>query len=148
MSNRKIKKLFKTSFESLQEVKGQNIIALDLSHSESYTDFVLIASGTSDRQVKALGDRVIANAFKKCQAHPLGVEGYESAHWILIDFGDVICHVFFDEARSHYQLEDMWHMITPMKEVEIEKFLQAKKSPVKKKVPPKQDVIKKSVGRK
>jgi len=134
MSDVKIKKLFKTIFQACQDVKGQDLIALDLSHNESYTDYVIIVSGTSDRQAKALADRVIDESYKKCQTHPLGVEGFESAHWILIDFGDVICHVFFDEVRSVYRLEDMWPYVKPLKESDVEKIFLRKKPATKRPV--------------
>lgn len=125
MSNAKIKKLLKFSFLALKEVKGVDIVALDLTSVESYTDYILIASGTSERQVKALSDRVIEKVFKNCHKHPLGVEGYENSRWVLIDFGDVVCHVFFDEMRPVYQLENMWPQLRPMDEAAIERLLAA-----------------------
>lgn len=120
------RELGRTALDAVQEIKGKDIIGLDLSEVESYTDFILIASGGSDRQTCAIADNLIKRMFEKHHLHPLGLEGYQQAEWILIDFGDFIAHVFFDEARKLYHLEDMWLNVKPISEAAIKKLLAAK----------------------
>jgi len=124
----KILKLFKTAFEASQDVKGENIIGLDLTQSSSYADYILIVSGTNERQIQAIANRIVEEAFKKCQTHPLGIEGYEGAQWVLVDFGDVVCHIFLDQIRDLYHLEDMWPHVRPLTEDQLEKLFTTKKS--------------------
>lgn len=122
----RIKELGRTLLDAAQEIKGKDIVGLDLSDVESYTDFILIASGGSDRQTKAVADNIIKRMFEKHHRHPLGIEGYAQAEWILIDFGEVIAHVFFDEARKLYHLEDMWLNVAPIAENALTKLLSAR----------------------
>jgi ribosome-associated protein len=103
--------------------KGKDIIGLNFENIESYTDFVIIASGTNTRQVKAIADLVQQKVFEERGLHPLGVEGYESASWILVDFGAVICHAFLAETRAVYHLEDMWPQVQPLNERELKGLL-------------------------
>lgn len=131
----RIKELGRTLLDAAQEIKGKDIIGLDLSEIESYTDFILIASGGSDRQAKAIADNIIKRMFEVHHRHPLGMEGYVQADWVLIDFGDVIAHVFFDQSRKIYHLEDMWLNVSPTAEAALPKLLSARaprKSPVRK----------------
>lgn len=126
-------KLFKTVFEACQDLKAENIVSLNLSCVESYTDVVLVVTATNERQIQAVADHILQRVSQNCHKHPLGVEGYQSLSWILIDFGDVICHVFLNTTRDLYHLEDMWPQIKPMDEKQTEKFLLQSKVPVKKK---------------
>ena len=82
-------------------------MALDVSGLTSFTDAFVIATGTSDRHVKAVADAVVERA-AALGRRPLGVEGYEGGDWVLIDLDDVIVHVFRDEKREHYDLERLW----------------------------------------
>lgn len=125
--------LAKTVFEAAQEIKGKDIVGLNLSDVESYTDFIFIISAGSDRQVKALSDNVIKKVFEKHHLHPLGTEGYEQGEWVLIDFGEVIAHVFFEEAREFYHLEDIWLQVEAIPEEKIESYLDQKAKPSQKK---------------
>jgi len=113
-------KLFETVTHACQEIKGENILGLDLSLIESYADYVLIVSGNNERQIQSLADRILQKTYKEHTRHPLGVEGMQISQWILIDYGDVVCHVFSEEARDIYHLEDMWPHITPLDEAGIE----------------------------
>ncbi|MBF0104411.1 MAG: ribosome silencing factor [Deltaproteobacteria bacterium] len=126
---KKINKLFKTVVKSCQAIKAENIAALDLDAIESYADYIIIVSGNSDRQLSAIADRVVEDAYKKCKQHPLGVEGVGNSAWVLIDFGDVVCHVFLNEVRQHYRLEDMWPQVRPMGEQDLEKLFARKVLP-------------------
>ncbi len=92
---------------ALEDLKGQKILALDVSELTSITDFMILVSGTSNRHVKALVDEVIDTA-KKLGDPPRGIEGRESNEWVLVDLGDVVVHVMQQEARDFYDLERLW----------------------------------------
>jgi ribosome-associated protein len=87
------------------EKKALEPILLDVSTQASYTDYILVVSGRSDRQVQAIADGIV-DAFAKHRHRPLGVEG--TGDWTLIDFGDVVVHVFNHPMREFYDLEGMW----------------------------------------
>jgi ribosome-associated protein len=87
--------------------KAHDIAVLDLRKLETFTDFFIVMSGTSDRQVMAIADAIHGEL--KLEGHlPLGEEGRRSAHWALIDYGDVVVHVFYAPTREHYALEKLW----------------------------------------
>jgi ribosome-associated protein len=92
---------------ALEDVKGLNIVTLDVSHLTDVMDTLVVASGNSNRQVKALADNVIEQC-KKAGYPPIGVEGVESAEWVLVDLGDVVVHVMLPETRAFYELEKLW----------------------------------------
>jgi len=93
--------------DALDDLKGQNILALEVSESSSVTDWMVIASGTSGRHVKSLVDRIIERV-KARGVVPLGVEGQATLDWVLVDLGDVVVHVMQQEARTFYDLERLW----------------------------------------
>ena len=95
--------------EALDDVKGQDILALDVSGASSVTDWMVIASGTSNRHVKSLVDNVTGHAKAKGN-DPLGVEGTNGQEWVLVDLGDVVVHVMQREARAFYDLERLWKL--------------------------------------
>ncbi len=119
--------LHKTIFESCEDRKGETPLLLDLSEIESYADHIIVVSGTSDRQVKAIADHVLDMCFKQCSTTPLGVEGYETGLWVLIDFGHVVCHVFHSEVRDAYHIEDMWPKVRPITEESADSYFVEKK---------------------
>ena len=88
--------------------KAEKIEVLDLRKLTSFTDYFVICTGNSDRQVKAIAGAIHAD-LKKDGRLPLGEEGIESGGWALIDYGDVVTHVFYREMRDHYKLESLWH---------------------------------------
>ncbi len=92
---------------ALEDGKGQDIQALDVTKLTPMTDFMILVSGTSNRHVKSLVDQVI-DAAKKCGARVRGVEGRETNEWVLVDLGDVIVHAMQKEAREFYDLERLW----------------------------------------
>lgn len=92
---------------SLDDGKAEDIRILDVRGMTSITDYMVVASGRSARQVKALKDQVIEAAREK-NVRPLGVEGENVGEWVLIDFGDVIVHTMRPETRDFYQLEKLW----------------------------------------
>jgi len=89
------------------ERKAVDVEALDLRGISSATDFFVIATGSSDVQVKAIAEHVIEE-LKKEDARPLHVEGLEGGRWVLIDYIDFVVHVFHPQAREFYQLEVLW----------------------------------------
>jgi len=89
------------------EHKAIDITVLDLRKLTSFTDFFVICSGASDRQVQAIA-QAIERDLKDEGRRPIGEEGLRSGHWALIDYGDVVTHVFYHPDREHYQLERLW----------------------------------------
>jgi len=96
--------------DALEDLKGHNIVVLDVRKFTDITDFMVIASGTSNRHVKALVDQVIEAAKAKGNP-PLGVEGRETHEWVLVDLGDVLVHVMQAETRDFYDLERLWSQL-------------------------------------
>jgi len=93
--------------ESLDERKGRDIVALEVGKVTDITDYMVIASGTSNRHVKALVDQVVEDA-KASGTLPMGVEGRETNEWVLVDLGDVLVHVMQEKSRRFYDLERLW----------------------------------------
>lgn len=109
----------KTSYDELDEEvrlaiqcaaekKATQIVALDLREIASFTEFFVIASGSNQRQVQAIADEISEQLKLQLGRRPVRIEGYNSAEWVLIDFGDFICHIFDKDAREFYDLERLW----------------------------------------
>jgi ribosome-associated protein len=90
------------------ERKALDLTVLDLREVASFTDFFVIASGTNVRQVQAIADAVAEHLRKDLGVKPARVEGYNSAEWVLLDYGDFIMHVFEEKSRRFYDLERLW----------------------------------------
>jgi len=93
--------------DTLDDMKAQDIRVLDVRGKTSVTDVMVIASGTSARQVRAQSERVIEKA-KLAGVTPLGREGEVEAEWVLVDLGDVVVHLMQPEIRDFYHLEKLW----------------------------------------
>ena len=93
--------------ESALERKAEDVVALDLRGVSSATDYFVLATGSSDIQVRAIAERVI-EALEAHGVKPLHVEGLDRARWVLLDFVDFVVHVFHPQARDFYQLERLW----------------------------------------
>ena len=89
------------------EKKAIDTVVLDLREIASFTDYFIIASGANERQVQALSDEVV-DTLKKSGTPVIRVEGYKTAEWILLDYGDFVMHIFGDKARKFYDLERLW----------------------------------------
>ena len=89
------------------ERKAHDVAVLDLRGISSATDYFVLASGNSDVQVKAIAEHVVEE-LKKEDVRPLHVEGMNGGRWVLIDYVDFVVHVFHPQARSFYQLENLW----------------------------------------
>jgi ribosome-associated protein len=97
----------KLIYETLLDAKGQDIRVLDVRKVSDFTDYMIIASGTSNRHVIAMGDR-ITDALRTHDRRPLGTEGQDPGDWVLIDFGDVVVHLMRPQTRDFYNLEKLW----------------------------------------
>ncbi|WP_158968397.1 ribosome silencing factor [Paraglaciecola sp. L3A3] len=93
--------------EKIEDLKGRDIIELDVSGKSSVTDTLIICSGNSKRHVVSIAENLVVEA-KKSDTAPLSIEGKEDGDWVLVDLGDVVVHVMQDEARDFYQLEKLW----------------------------------------
>ncbi len=97
---------------SLEDDKAEDIVVIDLSGKTSYADYMVIATGRSNRQVAAMAEH-LRTKLKAAGLPGLSVEGTERCDWVLIDGGDVIVHLFRPEVRAFYNLEKMWGMELP-----------------------------------
>ncbi len=95
------------ALEAALEKKALNPLLLQVEGQASYTDYILLLSGTSDRHVQTVAEAVI-EAFARKKRRPIGIEGIREGQWALIDFGDVVVHVFYHAAREFYDLEGLW----------------------------------------
>jgi ribosome-associated protein len=103
----KLEQLVELVVEALEDVKAVDVRVVDVRGKTAITDVMVIASGTSDRHVKALADNVVIKA-KEAGIQPLGVEGQNSRDWMLVDLNDVVIHVMLPEVRDFYNLEKLW----------------------------------------
>jgi ribosome-associated protein len=93
--------------EAALDRKARDVVALDVRGIASFADVFVLATGTSDRHVRAVADAIDA-ALRERGERPLGVEGEGDGRWVLMDLGDVIVHVFLKEVRDYYDLERLW----------------------------------------
>ena len=93
--------------DALEDVKATEISVLDVSALTSVTSFMIIASGSSNRQTKALADNV-QKKLKEKGAHIYGVEGEQEGEWVLVDLGDIVVHIMLPGTRDYYNLEQLW----------------------------------------
>jgi ribosome-associated protein len=99
----------------IQEKKGEEIVVLDLREVTDITDFFIISSGTSNTHLKAIADEIREKIKDEVNVIPWHVEGYEVQKWILIDFVDVVVHIFTPDTREYYSLERLWDDARKMK---------------------------------
>src|SRR5215212_6148083 len=102
-----IRKKQRTVVEALEDVKGHDIMVFNTSRMPSMFERVVIASGDSNRQVRALADNV-QDKVREAGGKVYGVEGESSGEWVLVDLGDVVVHVMHPTVRSFYNLEEIW----------------------------------------
>ena len=100
--------LAKAAAQSAADNKGQNVVILDLRDQTVIFDYFVIATGSSQRQLRAMSD-AIDDVLQKELGHPrLGTEGYQDSKWILLDYGSILVHLFDATSRQYYALEDLW----------------------------------------
>eukprot|EP01156_Anaeramoeba_ignava_P008858 Anaeramoba_ignava/a365740_4.p1 GENE.a365740_4~~a365740_4.p1 ORF type:complete len:121 (-),score=5.56 a365740_4:36-398(-) len=103
------KQLIEAAVKGLQDKKAVDIVTIDLSQIENtFCKHFIICHGTSNTHVGGLADSVIDTLIEDCKEKPFHKEGFENSQWILLDYSDVIVHIFQKEYRDHYQLESMW----------------------------------------
>lgn len=107
--------LVKLIVDWLDDAKAEDVITIDLSGKTSVADFMVIASGRSDRHVGAIADQ-IQRKFKDLNLGRINSEGKENCDWVLLDTGDIVVHVFRPEVREFYNLEKMWQAERPPEE--------------------------------
>ena len=107
MAEKNAKEMVKTAVAALQDKKGEDIRVIDISGVTVIADYFIIASGSNPNQVQALVDNVEEQLYKAGYDDPR-VEGYNTASWVLLDYNDVIVHVFSQDDRLFYDLERIW----------------------------------------
>ena len=107
--NTKKLNLLNVVISSLEEFKAQDIVKIDLIGKTSIADSMLIASGTSSRQIRAIAENTVTE-IKKSSNVNVNIEGLSQSDWVLIDAGDIIIHLFRPEVREFYNLEKMWQV--------------------------------------
>ena len=102
---------------ALEDLKAKDIIILDVKGKANFTDIIIIASGTSDRHLKSMANAIRVNT-KKQGNPPLSIEGEDTKNWVLVDLGDIVVHLMRPEAREMYEIEKLWGVGSPKREVE------------------------------
>ena len=95
--------------DTLEDMKAERIVSLDVRHLTSITDVMVVASGRSDRHVRAIADALLERCAEK-GFKPLGVEGQEAGEWVLVDLSDAIVHVMVPRVREFYNIENLWDL--------------------------------------
>lgn len=103
----KPKKVAILAAQAAKDKKAHNIIILDLKELSAITDYFVICSGDSDLHVKAIANQIVEDLEKQDES-PWHVEGHSHANWILLDYVDVVVHVFYQKIREYYALERLW----------------------------------------
>ena len=107
--NDNVEGIVAATIEAMEAVKGKEIVTLDLREiNTAVTDYFVICHAPSKTQVDAIADKVEEVVFEKTRTKPYHVEGRDNTEWILIDFVDVVVHVFLESARVYYKLEELW----------------------------------------
>lgn len=102
-------KLKDTALHALEDMKGQNIVCMDVREYSSFADIMIVATGTSSRHVQSLAEEVVKQVKETGLILPRS-EGEDQGEWVLLDLGDVIVHVMQGETRKLYDLESLWSM--------------------------------------
>lgn len=123
--NASIKTLVNLIVKTADDLKALDLAVLDLRHVASFADYLILGSSTSNRHGQAIVEHISKAVKTELNHRPLAIEGWDT-NWVLVDYGDVICHVFSEEARVFYRLEHLWH---DAKKMEISQFLPAKAVP-------------------
>jgi ribosome-associated protein len=97
-----------TAARTAEENRGRDIVILDLRELTPVFDYFVVASGTSRRQLHAMSEEIDRALEQGLGDRRLGIEGYDESRWILLDYGDVVIHLFEPETRNYYALEELW----------------------------------------
>jgi len=112
MKSSELRKRVAEAISAAQAKKAEDLIVLEMDReSPSFTDYFVIASGSNPRQIQAISDE-IEQRLERVGLHPVSVEGYNLAEWVLLDYVDFVVHVFSEKARKYYDLERLWKSAT------------------------------------
>lgn len=103
------KKLLSLCEESAENKKASDIVILDLRKLPTFTDYFMICSAQSEPQIKAIIQEIEKNVWDETGRKAYGVEGTPSSHWMILDYGELMIHVFHEKTRQFYQLEQLWN---------------------------------------
>jgi ribosome-associated protein len=103
----------KLAISAASEKKALHTVVLDLREIATFTDYFVITSGNNERQVQAISDEIV-ETLKKSGTPAARVEGYKTAEWILLDYGDFVVHIFHEQSRTFYDLERLWRDSQPV----------------------------------
>lgn len=107
------KELAKLAVEALEDRKAIDVKVIDIEKISTLADYFIIASGSNRNQVQAMADSVEEKLERKAEVRPKSIEGYQNANWILMDYGDIVLHLFDQENRLFYDIERIWRDGTP-----------------------------------
>ena len=93
----------------IADMKGEDIVLLDVHEQTVIADYFVICNGGSERQLKAIVEKVTMEIKKEFHVYPRRMDGDATSGWVLIDYGDIILHAFSPETRAYYRLEELWH---------------------------------------
>lgn len=142
----KTEAMVKAVVTALEDIKGRDIVVLDVKKVTSLFDMVVVASGESTRQNRALANSV-REKLKAAGANVLSVEGVDPGEWVLVDLGAVVVHIMQPAIRQYYNLEELWN-VAPAKSMTPAKKSAAKKSaPAKKRAAVKKSAVKKRTSK-
>ena len=109
MNNEKQNKEIKVIAAAMLDKKAQNVVAMDLTGiGTAITDHFVICNADSTTQVVAISDNVVEKMWTECKEDPIRSQGRENAFWVILDYGDIVVHIFKTEYRDFYRLEDLW----------------------------------------
>jgi len=106
-TNTSEEKILRAAVRALTSRKAEHPVVLDLRAHDAFTEYFVISHGTSERQVKSLADEVTEQVREEAGRKP-SVEGYARGEWVLLDYGEVVVHLFLEDAREFYRLESLW----------------------------------------
>jgi len=95
------------ALEAINDLKALNVNVMDVRKKASFTDYMIFASGSSNRHVKSIAESVVQKS-KDADFSPNGIEGADQGEWVLVDLGDVVVHVMLPQTREYYDLEKLW----------------------------------------
>lgn len=110
------KKLITLCRESAEDKKATDIVILDLKKLPTFTDYFFICSAQSEPQLKAITQEIEKNVREKTGRKPYAIEGTSASHWMILDYGDLMIHIFHEKMRHYYALEQLWGDAPSVKE--------------------------------
>jgi len=113
-SSQRSMELATAAARTAEELNGRNVLVLDMREQAPIFDYFVVATGTSQRQLRAMADAIDDTLQKELNCGRFGQEGYQDSPWVLLDFGTVVVHLFDEKTRDYYRLEDLWSGAQPV----------------------------------